>query len=461
MRLKEIFKKQPIGEEVLVKGWVRSIRKAKSFSFVVLYDGSCQQTLQVIADNTLENYDEISSMRAGFCVAVQGPIEESGGKQTVEMKAREIKIIGAAPEDYPLQKKKTSLEFLREVAHLRPRTNTYGAIFRVRHALSFATHQFFNDKGFFYLHSPIVTGSDCEGAGEMFQVTGFDLTKIPQNEKGQVDFSKDYFAKPTFLTVSGQLNAEAYALAMGAVYAFGPTFRAENSNTSRHLAEFWMVEPEVAFADLDEIAQLATDYLKYLISYAIENCSEELEFLEKTYRPDWLQTLCHVKDSEFKKITYTEAVEILKGAVKDKKKKFEFLPEWGKDLQTEHERYLTEEHFKLPVIVVDYPKEIKAFYMKQNEDGKTVRAMDVLVPGVGEIIGGSQREENEELLGQQIKKLEIDLKEYQWYLDLRKYGTAEHSGFGLGFERAVMYITGMSNIRDVIAFPRTPKNAKF
>ena len=458
--LRQLFKENPLGKEVLVKGWIRFVRKSKAFTFLIIYDGTSQEMLQIVVDANLSNYEEISSMRGGFCISAKGVIEESGGQnQSIEMKVSEIEILGDSPEDYPLQKKKTSLEFLREVAHLRPRTNTYGAVFRVRHALSFATHQFFNDRGFFYLNSPIITGSDCEGAGEMFQVTTLNLEKVPRDDKGQVKFKKDYFSKPTHLTVSGQLNAEAFAMAMGAVYTFGPTFRAENSNTSRHLSEFWMVEPEVAFADLEEISQLAVDYLKYLISYAIEHCESELLFLQKMYKKDLLETLSHVKDSEFKKITYSEAIEILQKA--NPESAFEYKPEWGQDLQTEHERYLTEQHFNLPVIVTDYPKDIKAFYMKLNDDGKTVRAMDVLVPGVGEIIGGSQREESLEVLSQKITDMGMDLSDYQWYLDLRKYGTSVHSGFGLGFERAVMYITGMSNIRDVIPFPRTPKNAEF
>ncbi len=459
-KLGKLFEGASIGQEVLIKGWIRSVRKSKTFSFLMVYDGTCQDILQIVIDEDIPNYEEISSMRAGFCISARGVIKKSEGKdQLIEMKGASIEILGDSPEDYPLQKKKTSLEFLREIAHLRPRTNTYGAIFRVRHALSFATHQFFNDRGFFYLNSPIITGSDCEGAGEMFQVTTLNLENTPRDSKGQVKFKKDYFSKATYLTVSGQLNAEAFAMAMDSVYTFGPTFRAENSNTSRHLSEFWMVEPEVAFADLDDIIDLATDYLKYLITYVMEKCHSELLFLQKMYSPNLLKTLKHVKETDFKKISYTEAIDILVNVVGDEK--FEYEPQWGKDLQTEHERYLTEKHFKCPVIVTDYPKDIKAFYMKQNDDGKTVKAMDILVPGIGEIIGGSQREENLVRLEKRIEEMEMDFKDYQWYLDLRKYGTATHSGFGLGFERAVMYITGMSNIRDVVPFPRTPKNADF
>ncbi len=456
--LKELFSGDFLGQEVVVKGWLRSVRNNKHFAFLVLNDGTTQGTLQIVADSVLDNYEKITSLLAGSSVGILGKVVESQGKnQSIELQAQHIEIYGEVDSTYPLQKKRTSLEFLREKAHLRVRTNTFGAVFRVRHALAFATHKFFNDRGFKYLHTPIITGSDCEGAGEMFQVTTLDMEQLPRDDKGRVDFSRDYFGKATNLTVSGQLEAECFAMGLGAVYTFGPTFRAENSNTTRHLAEFWMVEPEVAFADLDDDAQLASDYLKYLIDYALTTCSEEMKFFEQFYQKGLIDSLTQVRDSEFIKITYTEAINILEQS----NKKFDFTPKWGADLQTEHERFLTEEHFQGPVIVTDYPKEIKAFYMKQNDDGKTVRAMDVLVPGVGEIIGGSQREDSYDKLVARIKELGQKVEDYWWYLDLRKYGSVPHSGFGLGFERAVMYITGMSNVRDVIAFPRTPKNAEF
>lgn len=456
--LKELFCGDFVGKTVVVKGWLRSIRKNKNFSFLVLNDGTTQGTLQIVVDSDIDNYEQVTSLLAGSSVGISGEIVKSQGKnQTIEMHGKSVEIYGRVDDSYPLQKKRTSLEFLREKAHLRVRTNTFGAVFRVRHALAFATHEFFNNKGFKYLHTPIITGSDCEGAGEMFQVTTMNLEQLPMSDKGKVDFSQDYFGKATNLTVSGQLEAECFAMGLGAVYTFGPTFRAENSNTSRHLAEFWMVEPEIAFADLEEDAELASEYIKYLIDYALKTCPEEMKFFESFYQKGLIETLTHVRDSEFQKITYTEAIEVLNASGK----KFEFKPDWGADLQTEHERFLTEEHFNKPVIVTDYPKDIKAFYMKQNDDGKTVRAMDVLVPGVGEIIGGSQREESYDKLVQRIEEMGQNIEDYWWYLDLRKYGTVPHSGFGLGFERAVMYITGMTNVRDVIAFPRTPKNADF
>jgi len=456
--IKEIIAEEPIDTTQIVLGWIRSVRKSKKFSFLVVNDGSCQANLQIIADADLPNYEQVASMRTGFAIAITGKVVKSGGRNGgVEMQATACKILGEAPEDYPLQKKATSLEYLREVAHLRPRTNTFGAVFRVRNRLNFATHEFFVNRGYVQLHSPIITGADAEGAGEMFQVSTLNPNQLPKTDKGHVDFSQDYFGQASNLTVSGQLNAEAFALALGKVYTFGPTFRAENSNTPRHLAEFWMVEPEVAFADLDDIAELASDYLKYLISAALEHCQDDLEFLQSRYKKDLIETLNHVKDSEFKKITYTEAIEILEST----DKKFEFPTKWGSDLLTEHERYLTEEHFKIPVIVTDYPKEIKSFYMKQNDDGKTVRAMDILVTGVGELMGGSQREENLEKITQRMKEMDMDTEQLSWFLDLRKYGSVEHSGFGLGFERAVMFITGMANVRDVIPFPRTPNNCHF
>lgn len=460
VKISDIFKKQIVDQEVTIKGWVRSVRKGKSFSFIVMNDGSCQNSLQIVADQNLANYEAISKMLTGFCVSATGKLVRSQGKeQSIEMQASSVELIGDAPETYPLQKKATSLEFLREVAHLRPRTNTFGAVFRVRHALAMATHEFFNKEGFYYLHTPVITGSDAEGAGEMFQVTTLNLKNPPKTTKGEVDFTQDYFGKSTNLTVSGQLEGECFAMGMGSIYTFGPTFRSENSNTSRHLAEFWMIEPEVAFADLEEVAELATQYVKYMIGYALKHCHEELTFLQTNYDAALLERLNHVYTSDFKKITYTEAVAILQEA--SKTQKFEFKVEWGSDLQTEHERYLTEVHFKVPTIVTDYPKAIKSFYMRENADGKTVRAMDVLVPGIGELIGGSQREERLDHLQKRMEEKHMKLEDYWWYMDLRRYGTAPHAGFGLGFERAVMYITGMSNIRDVIPFPRFPKNAEF
>jgi len=469
--IREILKDKIIDCEATVKGWVRSVRKSKSFSFLVLNDGSCQGDLQIIVDDVVDNYEDISSLLTGSAIAVTGQLVESGGKgQSVEMQGKSVEIIGIADESYPLQKKGTSLEFLREVAHLRPRTNTFGAVFRIRHALAMATHKFFSDRGFYYLNSPIISGIDGEGAGEMFRVSTIDPLAYKKDSSGEVDYNEDYFGKEASLCVTGQLEAECFAMGLGATYTFGPTFRAENSNTPRHLAEFWMIEPELAFADLEENADLAADYIKYLIAYTLENCREEMEFLN--HRPkvkggnlgdsingkvDHIKTLEHVRDSEFIRITYTEAVDILSKSGK----KFEFPTDWGEELQTEHERFLADEHFKGPVIVTDYPKDFKAFYMKQNDDGKTLRAMDVLVPGVGEIIGGSQREDDLEKIKSLMAEKGIEEKDYWWYLELRKFGSVPHSGFGLGFERAVMYVTGMNNIRDCIPFPRTPKNLDF
>jgi asparaginyl-tRNA synthetase len=447
-----------IGQEVLIQGWLKSLRKSKAFSFMVLNDGSYQKDFQIVADEKLAGYEEFVKSNIGTSMSICGTVVKSQGQnQAIELQASSVEIVGTVAEDYPLQKKGTSLEFLREVAHLRPRTNTFGAVFRVRHALSMATHKFFDEKGLFYLHTPIITGLDCEGAGEMFRVTTLDLMNIPKNDKGQVDFSKDYFAKETSLCVSGQLEGEAFACGMGGIYTFGPTFRSENSNTSRHLAEFWMIEPELAFAGLDDVAELAAEYIQYMIKYAMEKCPLELEFFNQMYDKNLLVRLNEVMNTPFKKITYTEAIEILKNT----KEKFDFIPDWGMDMQTEHERYLCEKHFNGPVIVTDYPKDIKAFYMKLNPDGKTVRAMDVLVPGVGELIGGSQREEDHDKLIARMEEMQMDVAAYKWFLDLRRFGTVPHAGFGLGFERAVMYITGMSNIRDVIPFARTPKNAEF
>ncbi len=449
--IKEIHQQKLKDQKAVIKGWVKSVRTAKWGAFIVVNDGSCQRDIQCVADKDIEGFEEtVAKLSIGCSIALTGNLVESQGRvKAIEMQVESCELIGGVSEDYPLQKKATSLEFLREVAHLRSRTNTFGAVFRVRHALAFATHKFFNDRGFYYLNTPIITSSDAEGAGDMFRVSTL--------KKGESDYSKDYFGQETFLCVSGQLEGETFAQGMGAIYTFGPTFRSENSNTARHLAEFWMIEPEVAFFDLEDNAQLASDYLKYLISYAMENCLEELEFLQQMYKKDLIETLNHVKDSPFEKITYTEAVEILNNSGK----KFEYQATWGSDLQTEHERFLAEEHFNKPVIVTDYPKDIKAFYMKLNEDGKTVRAMDVLVPGVGEIIGGSQREDDYEKLLSRMKEMDLKEEDYWWYLELRKFGSVPHSGFGLGFERAVMYITGMSNIRDVIAYPRYPNNAKF
>ena len=456
--IRKIFSDKITGENFTVKGWVRSVRKSKKFSFMVINDGTTQLSLQAIVDADLSNYEAVSSLLIGSSVSITGTLVESRGKQPVEMQAKSVEIIQATDESYPLQKKATSLEFLREQAHLRPRTQTFGAVFRVRHALAMATHEFFSDRGFYYLNSPIISAVDGEGAGEMFKVSTLDLAKVPV-KNGKADHTDDYFGKEVSLCVTGQLEGECYALALGSVYTFGPTFRAENSNTTRHLSEFWMIEPEVAFADLNEIAGLATDYIKHLIKRALEKCPDEMEFLAtREGAPEGLiEMLTHVRDSDFIRITYTEAVDILGKSGK----KFEYPCTWGAELQTEHERFLTEEHFKMPVIVTDYPKEFKAFYMKQNDDGKTVRAMDVLVPGIGEIIGGSQREDDITKLEARMDHDKMDKSGYWWYLDLRRYGSVPHAGFGLGFERAIMYITGMSNIRDAIPFPRTPKNCDF
>jgi len=455
--IKDLIKEEPIGKKVLTQGWVRSLRKSKVFAFLVINDGSSQKDMQIIVDQDLEHYEEMVKLGTGASIGIVGDVVESQGKQAFEIQAKEIIIYGTAAEDYPLQKKGTSMEFLRDIAHLRPRTNTFGAVFRVRHALTMATHKFFNDKGFYNVHTPIITAMDGEGAGEMFRVSTLDAKNPPLDDKGNVDFSKDYFEEEAFLAVTGQLEGEAFASALGKIYTFGPTFRSENSHTQRHLSEFWMIEPEVAFADLDDVADLGAEYIQYMIKYAQEHCADELEFFNKFISKGLTEKLNNVANTAFKKITYTEAVEILK----DSGKKFEFKVDWGVDLQTEHERFLTDEHFKGPVIVTDYPKDIKAFYMKQNDDGKTVRAMDILVPGVGEIIGGSQREEDHGKLTERMKEMGLEVEGYSWYTDLRRFGTVPHAGFGLGFERAIMYITGMSNIRDVIPFFRTPGNVKF
>jgi len=458
-KIKKLLASDKTGEDVLVKGWVRTKRGNKNIAFIALNDGSTINNIQVVADTSKFDENLLRDITTGACLAVTGKLVESQGQgQNVEISAERIEIYGKCDaEAYPLQKKGHSMEFLRDIAHLRPRTNTFGAVLRIRHAIAFAIHKYFNDKGFFYLHTPVITGSDAEGAGEMFHVTTFDLANVPRTSEGTVDFSSDFFGKPANLTVSGQLEGELGALALGEIYTFGPTFRAENSNTPRHLAEFWMIEPEMAFYDINDNMDLAEDFVKYLIRYALENCKDDLEFLNNMIDKGLIDRLKFVTENEFVRMTYTEAVRILVGA----DQKFEYPVGWGRDLQAEHERYLVEKHFKRPVILTDYPVEIKAFYMKQNDDGKTVRAMDVLFPGIGEIIGGSQREEIYDKLLNRIRELKIPEKELWWYLETRKFGTAPHSGFGLGFERMIQFVTGMANIRDVIPFPRTPKNAEF
>lgn len=460
-------------KEITVMGWVRTRRISKNVVFIALNDGSTISNIQIVVEFSEKNQNMIDDANTGASISVIGKLIKSEGKgQSVEVKADTVKVLGKAdPEKYPLQPKRHSLEFLREIAHLRFRTNTFGAITRVRHSMIFAVHKFFNDRGFFNIHTPIITGSDAEGAGEMFRVTTLDLEKSGKD----IDFNEDFFGKETNLTVSGQLEGELAALALSQIYTFGPTFRAENSNTSRHLAEFWMIEPEVAFYELEENMELAEDMLKYLIKYALDNCSDDLEFLNKRFMDEeknkkqqdksdmnLIEKLNFVLENDFERVSYTEAINILKNSKPNKKKKFKYLiQEWGADLQSEHERYLVEKHFKKPVILYDYPNEIKAFYMKQNDDGKTVRAMDILFPGIGEIIGGSQREEDYDKLSNRINELGIPEKDLWWYLETRKYGSVPHSGFGLGFERLMLFITGMGNIRDVIPFPRTPGNAEF
>ena len=447
------------GKEVTISGWVRTVRASNAFGFIELNDGSFFSSIQVVIESDkLGNYAELSKLNVGAALTVTGILELTpGAKQPMEIKATDVVIEGASTPDYPLQKKRHSFEYLRTVAHLRPRTNTFAAVFRVRSMIAYAIHQFFQERGFVYVHTPIVTGSDSEGAGEMFRVTTLDMDNLPKNEDGTVDYSQDFFGKSTNLTVSGQLNVETYCMALRNVYTFGPTFRAENSNTTRHAAEFWMIEPEIAFADLKDDMRLAEDMLKYIINYCLENAPEEMEFFNKFIDNGLLERLNNVVSNDFAHVTYTEAIEILK----KHNDEFAYKVEWGCDLQTEHERYLTETVYKRPVMVTDYPKEIKAFYMKLNDDKKTVAAMDVLVPGIGEIIGGSQREENYDVLVDRMNEMGLNPKDYDWYLDLRKYGTNKHAGFGLGFERAVMYITGMQNIRDVLPFPRTVGTAEF
>ncbi len=458
-KVKNLLSNPVLGSDVLVKGWVRTRRGNKNIQFIALNDGSTINNIQVVVEAASFDENLLKEISTGACIGVTGKLIESQGQgQNIEISASAIELYGKSDaESYPLQKKGHSMEFLRENAHLRFRTNTFGAVFRIRHAMAFAIHKYFNDKGFIYLHTPIITGSDCEGAGEMFHVTTMDLKNMPHKEDGSVDYNNDFFGKETNLTVSGQLEGELGALSLGDIYTFGPTFRAENSNTPRHLAEFWMIEPEMAFYDLTDNMDLAEEFVKYLIRYALDNCVEDLEFLNTMIDKALLERLKSVLENDFVRLTYTEAVSILTASGK----KWEYQVGWGRDLQAEHERYLVEEHFKRPVILTDYPKEIKAFYMKQNDDGKTVRAMDILFPGIGEIIGGSQREEQYDKLLSRIKELKLQEKDFWWYLDTRKYGSAPHSGFGLGFERLILFVTGMSNIRDVIPFPRTPKNAEF
>lgn len=458
--VKDLYRKteEYADKKVTVGGWVRTVRSSKTFGFIELNDGSFFKSVQVVFENSLDNYQEISKLNVGSAIIVEGVLVKTPeAKQPFEIKATSIVIEGASTPDYPLQKKRHSFEFLRTIAHLRPRTNTFSAVFRVRSLAAYAIHQFFQERGFVYVHTPIITGSDAEGAGEMFRVSTLDLNNLPKDKDGNVDFSKDFFGRETNLTVSGQLSAETYAMAFRNVYTFGPTFRAENSNTARHAAEFWMIEPEMAFADLKDDMVLAEEMLKYIIQYVMDNAPEEMEFFNNFIDNTLFDRLSNIVNSDFGHITYTEAIELLKKA----NHQFEYPVEWGSDLQTEHERYITEKIFNKPVFVTDYPKDIKAFYMRQNDDGKTVAAMDLLVPGVGEIIGGSQREERLDVLENRIKELKMKEEDYWWYLDTRRYGGTKHAGFGLGFERAIMYITGMSNIRDVIAFPRTVKNAEF
>ena len=447
-----------LSKEVTISGWIRTLRASNAFGFIEVNDGSFFKNIQVVFSSELANFKEISKLPISSSITVKGKlIETPEAKQPFEIQAEEIVIEGMSDSSYPLQKKRHTFEYLRTIAHLRPRSNAFSAVFRVRSVAAYAIHKFFQEKGFVYTHTPILTGSDCEGAGEMFRVTTLPLDNIPKTEECKIDFKEDFFGKETNLTVSGQLNAECYALAFRNIYTFGPTFRAENSNTARHAAEFWMIEPEISFADLTDDMELAEDMLKYVMQYVIDECPEEMQFFNQFIDKGLLDRLNHVINSDFGKVTYTEAIEILKNSGR----MFEYSVEWGIDLQTEHERYLTEEHFKKPVFVTDYPKDIKAFYMRLNDDGKTVAAADLLAPGVGEIIGGSQREERLDVLESRMEELGLNKEDYWWYLELRKYGETKHSGFGLGFERILMYLTGMSNIRDVIPFPRTPGNADF
>lgn len=460
--IKTALERRDFGNEINVKGWVRTRRGNKNVSFVALNDGSTVNNIQIVVDVTKFPEEQLKLITTGAALSVCGVLTESLGQgQSVEIQAREIVVYGTAnPEEYPLQKKGHTLEYLRDIAHLRPRTNTFGAIFRMRHQMAMAIHTFFHTRGFVYFHTPIITASDCEGAGQMFQVTTQNLYNLKKDESGQIDYSSDFFGQPTALTVSGQLEGELGAMALGAIYTFGPTFRAENSNTPRHLAEFWMIEPEVAFIEIEENMQLAQDFVQFCVNWALEHCREDIEFLAKMYDNELIDRLRFVVENDFVRLTYTQGIEILKKAVAEGKK-FEYPVDWGTDLQSEHERYLVEDHFKKPVILTDYPKDIKSFYMKQNDDGKTVRAMDVLFPRIGEIIGGSQREEDYEKLRRRAEEMGVPTKDIWWYLDTRRFGTAPHSGFGLGFERLMLFVTGMQNIRDVIPFPRTPHNANF
>jgi asparaginyl-tRNA synthetase len=460
IRIAELFSTEKTGDNITVMGWVRTRRDSKGgFSFIEVNDGSCLANLQVIADDKLPNYkEEVLKLQTGCSVKIKGTVMSSQGKgQKVELRAEEIRVMGwADPDSYPLQKKRHSFEFLRTIAHLRPRTNTFGAIARVRNAMSVAIHRFFQERGFLYIHTPIITGSDCEGAGAMFKVTTLDLKDVPKKD-GRVDFEKDFFGSPSHLTVSGQLEAEIYALAMGDVYTFGPTFRAENSNTTRHLSEFWMVEPEMAFCDLEGDIELAVEFIKYIFRHVLENCKEDMELFNRFIDATVIETLEKIISQDFKVLTYAEGIDILSKSGEG----FEYPVTWGSDLQSEHERYLCEKAFKRPIVLIDYPKEIKAFYMKLNEDGKTVRAMDLLVPKIGEIIGGSQREDDYDTLLARIKEAGLNPDDYWWYLELRRFGSVPHAGFGLGFERLIQFVTGMNNIRDVIPFPRTPGNVSF
>ncbi|NLL78582.1 MAG: asparagine--tRNA ligase [Clostridiales bacterium] len=457
--IKQLYrnKEQYIDQEITVGGWVRSNRDSKTFGFLVVNDGTFFEPLQVVYGDTLKNFAELCKLNVGSAVIVKGRLVATpNAKQPFEIQAQEITVEGESTADYPLQKKRHSFEYLRTITHLRPRTNTFQAVFRVRSLIAYAIHQFFQERGFVYVHTPLITSSDCEGAGEMFQVTTMDLNNIPRKEDGAIDYAQDFFGKPTNLTVSGQLNVETYAFAFKNVYTFGPTFRAENSNTTRHAAEFWMIEPEIAFADLQDDMILAESMIKYIIRYVLENAPEEMNFFNQFVDKGLIERLKHVMESDFAHVTYTDAIKILE----QHNDEFEYKVHWGCDLQTEHERFLTEQEFKRPVFVTDYPKEIKAFYMKLNEDGKTVAAMDCLVPGIGEIIGGSQREDDLDILTKRMEEMGLNKEDYQFYLDLRKYGSARHAGFGLGFERCVMYLTGMGNIRDVIPFPRTVNNCE-
>ena len=461
IKIKDLLGMKP-GEEVLVKGWVRTKRGNKEIAFIALNDGSTVKNIQIVVDKNEETEKILSKISTGACISVKGKLVESvGSGQDVEVHASDIEVLGECdPMRFPLQKKDTSFEYLRTVAHMRPRTNTFGAVFRLRSQMAFAIHEYFHSKGFVYLNTPLITASDCEGAGQMFQVTTLDLNNVPKNKKGQPDFSKDFFGKQTSLTVSGQLEGELGATALGEIYTFGPTFRAENSNTPRHLAEFWMVEPEMAFYDINDNMDLAEDFIKHLVRYALDNCYDDVRFLNDRYDPELIERLQSVVNTEFVRLEYTEGIKILEKAIADGVQ-FEYPVYWGVDLQSEHERYLVEKHFGKPVILTGYPKDIKAFYMKQNADGKTVRAMDVLFPKIGEIIGGSEREASLQKLEERIDELQMSRKNLEWYIDTRRFGSCPHSGFGLGFERLLLFVTGMQNIRDVIPFPRTPKNAEY